>query len=755
MFSGTVNQTAPDMPQFMATTLNAANFPDLFSSPVIKTVKASGGDFTSLSAALSNANISSYALNCGAIIIVDSGYTSDALGNNQNLNYNYSCPAGKHIWVRPSNYASLPPQNTRVGVADKTNMFTVSKFANSNIFDAGIIVADGATGLIISGMYFPVSGTLVYSAMEAGSCSNSSNYCSRILIDRSYFDTATSDYSTHFINPIFACCTTMAVVDSVIDHVNAIHGGSATESHGFVAINVPGPTKFVNNYVGGAPSESAFWGGAGEAGVGVTQTDVECRRNTFVKDVTQMIDKVSQIRMISGGTGYSNSFTVTATGCSGSGFSGTATASGGAVQGITINTPGSGYTCQPTFDFSAGGGSGASGLPIMTGPMIIKNLLECKSCTRALFDGNTAQFSQPDPLSGSEQNGPGFDITVSGSNGAYWTDLRDITFTNNDWQHINLTLAITAYDVNGVPSMTFPVTKRVVSRNNLWRDVNNYQWGWAAAYGTQLNSGNNYLWQPSHVFNTNNHIADSNGNEQTVTAGGGGSSGATQPVWNKTLNGTTTDGALTWTNNGAAPGVADQTILPGAYNITIDHDAVYGAPNNHASFMFVAGQPGCTEASFNNFTFTNTISVTDVNHLDGNCNTGGHTSNLFDGTFPSTQGTAGGAFPNLTVGGNILFNHETSGGNVCSHWATYNPGICPPGLASAPTTINSTLGMADYAACAAGNSNISLSGAGSGDLSKCVITGQYAGTGPNIAAIQAAQIEPNDSLKWGPRRAIL
>ena len=60
-------------------------------------------------------------------------------------------------------------------------------------------------------------------------------------------------------------------------------------------------------------------------------------------------------------------------------------------------------------------------------------------------------------------------------------------------------------------------------------------------------------WQSTHTYALYATIVDSNGNSQVVTAGGGGMSGGSEPTWNQTQGGTTTDGALTWTNNGLVP----------------------------------------------------------------------------------------------------------------------------------------------------------------------------------------------------------
>lgn len=67
------------------------------------------------------------------------------------------------------------------------------------------------------------------------------------------------------------------------------------------------------------------------------------------------------------------------------------------------------------------------------------------------------------------------------------------------------------------------------------------------------------LWLPKNVYDVGEQVGDTNGNLQQVTAsteaetGGSGESGANPPSWNATLGLTTTDGDLTWTNEGPAP----------------------------------------------------------------------------------------------------------------------------------------------------------------------------------------------------------
>lgn len=55
------------------------------------------------------------------------------------------------------------------------------------------------------------------------------------------------------------------------------------------------------------------------------------------------------------------------------------------------------------------------------------------------------------------------------------------------------------------------------------------------------------LWAANTTYATSAYVVDSNNGIQQVTAGGGGASGSSAPVWATALNGTTTDNALTWT----------------------------------------------------------------------------------------------------------------------------------------------------------------------------------------------------------------
>ncbi len=73
---------------------------------------------------------------------------------------------------------------------------------------------------------------------------------------------------------------------------------------------------------------------------------------------------VSEIRITSGGSGYTAAPTVSLTGGGGTGATAQAVVSGGVVTSVFVLTAGSGYTSNPTVAFSGGGGSGAAATAI-------------------------------------------------------------------------------------------------------------------------------------------------------------------------------------------------------------------------------------------------------------------------------------------------------------------------------------------------------------------------------------------------------
>jgi hypothetical protein len=685
--SGSMNTTAPDLPRYwIASTLNSANYPDLFTSPVVKTVKASGGDYTSLQAAWTA--ISTDAPSCGEIIIVDSGYTSDSPGNGANggkgVEYSMTCPANKHVWVQPSNLSLLPPQGTRVQISDKANMFTIAKSTIGSTSDTAVTVDDGASGLIITGMDLEVSGPAVFSGWQIGSSANGSNYTNHIGIERSYLDTT---YATMMHHVLFVDAQWFFFTDSVIDHINILHSDACTtysESHDFIAYNSEGPGKLVNNYFGGAPTENVFFGGSRSQQKWINVSDYEIRRNTLFKDPAQIPNAA------------------------------------------------------------------------------VKNVFEMKDGKRFLVDGNTMQYSVADwQACGGNQHGSAMDFTVAANDAAadYYTEVSNVTFTNNEIQHMDSFGQILGH---AVIFLQFPVTKKISISNNLFRDTN--RWVYAVSpvvpvTAASLTSNVVTLTVTSSTgFTTGNPLVVSgfsgadaffnvnglnvSGHTSTTITYGLAHADATATTTGQVGSETYTVSGFSMTNGGVVSAQGANTRDSGPYEFTMDHNGFYGssypASNslNGAMAVYISSPPkiGNSRGSIPQWTYTNNVLVTDTSTMNA------------DSSPTMSTMLAAGTFPGFVTGGNILFNFTNTGTNTCSNWSPVNPGICPAGLASSPSTINSTLGIADYQTCSQGDTT-----PGSSTLASCVITGANAGAGPDISKIIAAQAEPNDSTKWGAR----
>lgn len=297
--SGSMGNVSPVLPQvWIASTLNSTNFPDLFSSPVLKTVCASGCDYTTLCAASGTtcnagsaiAHISTDAPTCGEIIEVTAGFV-ESVGDSNQDNFPVTCPTGKHVWIRTHNYASLPAQGTRVQTSDKANMFEIAKSCSTSTckFDSGFYVLDGASGLVISGMDIELSGANIGNGFRVGT-GGTTSYPSRVWLDRSYIDTT---YSTIVERGFQLNGNDVSITDSVVDHIAVSHAGGcapySNEGQGLVMWNSSGPLKFVNNYIGGSEGEGVIFGGATPVDLHVNPSDVEFRENEVDKDPAETL----------------------------------------------------------------------------------------------------------------------------------------------------------------------------------------------------------------------------------------------------------------------------------------------------------------------------------------------------------------------------------------------------------------------------------------------------------------------------------
>lgn len=106
---------------------------------------------------------------------------------------------------------------------------------------------------------------------------------------------------------------------------------------------------------------------------------------------------------------------------------------------------------------------------------LIKNLLELKSARRVLLNGNTFEHSWPHG-----QNGFAILFTVRNQSGtAPWSDVSDITFTNNIVRHAANGVSLIGTDYS-FPSQ---VENRILIKNNLFDDISS---AWGAGYGRFL-----------------------------------------------------------------------------------------------------------------------------------------------------------------------------------------------------------------------------------------------------------------------------
>lgn len=707
---GTVNRTGPALPRILLNThIDSTNMPSLFQTQETKpctgttktcmvTVQASGGTYTSLASAFSS--ISTDNPNGEAeIITVTAGYTSDSAGDSA-AGVTYSdCPTNKSnfIWVRSSAFASLPAQGTMVTPSFASDMFNVTQTGVSQNNNKTLVISDGACNLIVTGMELNMMGHSIEYGVFNGSSTNTTGFANHILFDRDYFH---GSYSTLINNAVSGNASFVAITDSYFDGINVLSSDACntySESHDFIAWNTPGPIKLVDNFFGGAPTENVFFGGATQALNGQNPADIEIRQNIMYKDPSQI----------------------------------------------------------PNSD--------------------AKNNAEFKAGVRVLFDGNILLYSFSDfAACGGNQQGVMLDLNPQNPSPVSTTTLAEdsnVTLTNNVFQHGNSGISVLGYATSMVS--TFPVGAYDLISNNLFQDINHWVYGGSPVYTTtaaSVSGGVVTLTLPSTTgvtLGTSMAIFGFTGADAQLNGTGTFNSGSgiqitsintstKQLTYNcssctnetATSNGTvffldkTIAPILEITTGGPPPTYAKTP--PGPYNVTLSQNGMYGAsPVNGAYVIYVnKPNPPCGGASSNNavfpnFTFTGNVSVLDTNRLMGDGCSGTPASWITDGVVP-----------NMFASGNVLFNFLESGG-VCSNWTPLNPGTCPTGVASSPSTINSTLGISNFATCSAGDANTSALPLPS--ITSCEITGTFAAAGPNIPQIIAHETLGNDTTLWGTR----
>lgn len=104
---------------------------------------------------------------------------------------------------------------------------------------------------------------------------------------------------------------------------------------------------------------------------------------------------VASVTITNGGSGYTLNPTVTITGGGGTGAQGVALVIGGVVIGVTITSAGTGYTSNPTVSFAGGGGTGAAADGFWGGLLTIDRMYGEISVTNAMYQIYQVYYPSP------------------------------------------------------------------------------------------------------------------------------------------------------------------------------------------------------------------------------------------------------------------------------------------------------------------------------------------------------------------------
>ena len=247
---------------------------------------------------------------------------------------------------------------------------------------------------------------------------------------------------------------------------------------------------------------------------------------------------------------------------------------------ITVTFSGTFPTPSPTSIVLAGilsplngydGTVGPGGFPTFSGNQLV--FVTGSGAVGTVGAGGTGTFTPPQGVSGG--SAPTWNITAGGT-----TTDGDLTWQNmglpvQNWQIAPPTTPPTISNSSSPysfwqPNSTFAFLSAVLDPNG---NIEVYVAGgtttgtappvWQTAINSLTSDGTIYwrnygrpgVWQPN--YDTSNYITttnggaivDSNGNLQVIDSPTG-TTGSTEPTWNVTQGGTTTDGAVTWVNCG-------------------------------------------------------------------------------------------------------------------------------------------------------------------------------------------------------------
>jgi len=730
--------TTPVPPQVMlASDITSGNFPTLVPAPAQTiTVKASGGTYSSVAAAMSY--LRGPPVICDTIVVVDdasTGFETD-LGAQQFLNLTVPCPAGHLNWLQPSGLASLPAQDTdtqsytapdgntypsAISVANRNHMWKVVKTVSQGIynFDGAITICGNNTvsnngcsngspvgsGLIISGLDLEVQ------ANGGGSCTATASYSGPET-------TSTSSVSSgsHVSIPVVSSSSFVVGDQLVVDPsgstdsttIFAIPDGThvtattLANNHGSgVPVYMPCPLLYAAISIGDPGNTTAA---TNPSRIWLDRVMVNTVSNAYDVPIIRGVDLVCTYCSITDSfidhdwtPNYLAPFQGQGIVCPYGGCSylkvvnnidtGTPTENlmfGGADQLSSGNTfdvenRRNLFTKSPSM-MGTPSGSGWNNA-------IVANLTEYKvGVIRVLDDANIRLYSYGDyPYYFQYGNcvKTSVDTAVTDNNGLTQR-TSDILMSNEIMSHC----AGMQFLGHAQSGLQYPALARVTLTNFLLTDQNEFYSGNANVTGFTLESAG----------------------------------------INKT-------------------GYVSTSYLPGPWYVRILNGDIVGVPSNAENLTNLANPLGCVTPgdTYPFFTFHSNIVVTDGNSgagnetLQGRCSARPYT--LFaNGVFPNVDwgnGTLGG----MSGTSNFMFNFNGANttGYPCdsTDWNPYNSSVgqCPQYLASSPTNINSITGMSDYQHCADGSS-----------VTACGITGTYSTMAFSYSAYQTAAAITNDAV---------
>jgi hypothetical protein len=708
----------PQLPQhWIISTFTSPTFSCLQSGYITKTVKATGGDYTSIQSAVNNWSADSSGGTVCVKLVVDSesAHFVTNVDAGTEIVINIQMQSGKYYWIQPSGYSNLPLQgsNTRNCMApdgnlygctvspgsDRTNMFEILKTVtdtNPGADDYGIAICGDVnistmcprsgsattSGLIITGMDFQYHGTssctiggtttcsYLYDAVIVGDYTNTlAGVPSRIFFDRCIFDTQTGTFDTFLKTDIAVeTATTFSVTDSYFDHGwEPLNGqGEALQGQDVGIIAGQGPFKIVNNFMAGTPVENFMIGGSTGGIVCDGHSQPNCAANHAWQGWPHDIEFRRNV--------ISKNPTV-------------------------ILRPFN--DCVPDQNYAG-----------------VANLFEFKGgAQRLLMEGNILLYSYSAGYGECYQQDGNVIALKIDQNGPPYCPLcsvTDLTVRYNDSGHANITIEAIGQDQGG---KQYPVMQRVAVHDNRFFDINWSTYGATTAHHQIFEFG-------------------------LFTSSGGGSQNSQ----------------------------ALQSHNPGPWFYSLYNNAFYSTPMNNSGLTWLSQPIVCDNpgSEFPSFTFHGNISANDGlqgtgagdENLDGDCQYSPY-QYFQDGVFGTTLQGDFADFGNGLVGGantgNVLFNFSNGGGDSCNTgtmphgWGGVNPGYCPPGTPQMYANINTVLGI-DYPDCAAGTAT----GAPNSSYADCVVN-MFSNLGPNYSSILSARTLSNDyyATHGAPRGDIL